>query len=176
MCTNEQTASPARTQQRTHTHTHTHSGCAHLPASAEKLHHSICMATTICTQDDGENARWSDENNVVGGIIIKSQVLTQTETVLILGEQTLMRGRVSVWERERQRRDTRHDRWGRDPRMETKNTSVHVRHVKEDISWYLMPGNKITLIFFSMQANIAISQYCFSVPSDLADKHSMQFC
>lgn len=36
------------------------------------------------------------QNNIVGVIIIKSQVLTQTETVLILREQTLMRGRVSV--------------------------------------------------------------------------------
>lgn len=27
--------------------------------------------------------------------------------------------------------------------METKNTSVHVRHVKEDTSWHLMPGKKV---------------------------------
>lgn len=99
ICTNEQTASPARTQQRTHTHTQQLCTSARQRGDAPfytKLHHSISMATTICTQDGGENARWSDENNIVGGIIIKSQVLTQTETVLILGEQTLMRGRVSV--------------------------------------------------------------------------------
>lgn len=99
------------------THTHTQQLCtsarqrSHAPSFA-KLHHSSRRATTICTQDDGENARWSDENNIVGGIIIKSQVLTQTETVLILGEQTLMRGRECLTERERERErgDTRHDR------------------------------------------------------------------
>lgn len=35
------------------------------------------------------------------------------------------------------------------PRMETKNTSVHVRHVKEDTSWHLMPGKKITLLLYA---------------------------
>lgn len=67
-----------------------------------------------------------------------------------------MTGGVCVWKRDRGRHTVK---WMRsNPRMETKNTSVQVRRVKEDTSWHLMPGNKITLIFFYA------SRYChFSI-------------
>lgn len=52
-------------------HTHTHTAAVHIcpQHSDPQLDHSS-TATTICTQGDGENARWSD-NTTVGGIIIK---------------------------------------------------------------------------------------------------------
>lgn len=46
-------------------------------------------------------------------------------------------------------KQTQGDEVRSNPRMGTKNTSVHVRHVKEDTSWHLMPGKKITLLLYA---------------------------
>lgn len=129
-------------------HTHTHAAVV-LTSKPTVRHfhtfcffHSICMTTVICTHDEGNAS--AHTNNILGEIIWKKSCahINRNSTRC---RRTDTDERTCVWQRDRGRHTVR---WVRsNPRMETKNTSVHVRHVKEDTSWHLMPGKKITLVF-----------------------------
>lgn len=90
------------------------------------------MSTT-----DKQHSRWNHNKKSCAHINRNSTHYRRTDT----------EWQVCVWKRDRGRHTVR---WVRsNPRMETKNTSVHVRHVKEDTSWHLMPGKKITLLLYA---------------------------
>ena len=122
----------------THTHTHTHSKThvrTHNYLKSFQQHDDCNLHTrrTKCINTS------TTENNIVGEIIQKV-MCSHKQKQYSLSENRHWWEEVCVWQRDRGRHTVR---WVRsNPRMETKNTSVHVRHVKEDTSWHLMPGKK----------------------------------
>lgn len=133
----------AHIKRHTHTLTHTNikdthkSNSSFQPHDRRHLHTQPSKCTNISTADK-RHSRWNYNRNVCAHINRNNTCFQRTDTD--------ERRCVCVWER-----DKGHAvKWVRsNPRMEkTKNTSAHVRRVKEDTSWHLMPENKITLCFF----------------------------
>lgn len=125
----------------THTETHSHTPINLFNHSNSNL--STRQTRCIDTSTTDKHSHWNHIRKSCAHINRNSTRYRRTDT------DGRMTGRVCarVWETDKGRRTVRWRR--RNPRMETKNTSVHVRHVKEDTSWHLMPGKKITLLLYA---------------------------
>lgn len=133
----QQLCTPSHTHIHTHSKTHTHN---YLKSFQQHDNCNLHTRRTKCINTS------TTENNIVGEII-KKVMCSHKQKQYSLSENRHWWEEVRVWQRDRGRHTVR---WVRsNPRMETKNTSVHVRHVKEDTSWHLMPGKKITLLLYA---------------------------